>query len=397
MAETDLPEDIIVTIQSWLPVKSLIRFTCVSKRFRFIILSDPIFAKSQYKAACEQKTLAHRLLLLSSHATPRLEFLDLETPSFGDTCSFRSLNFRCQKEGGYVRLLGSCNGLLFFLKGCDEFPDKFYICNPSTGMLKELPDPGFTAKNPDFWFSLYYGVGYLPATDNYKVFVASENVYLRHDQDFREVEAKMFSVRAHVWKRIESPPQSFDQLFECQGTVSNHALHWIYKKDEIVAFDLVKEEFRSMRLPNFDDVSNYTISHLGVCLGGCLSVSRISYYGSISLWVMREYDVSDSWTELFYIKFSNPIEPWSRYIRPFIGENSIIIKVWGLYGSGVYNTILMRFDGRGEANGRYIIEQDHVNIIQYEESLLWIEDYHGVEQKEQQVKILKTHYQSLQS
>ncbi|XP_004291544.1 PREDICTED: putative F-box protein At1g19160-like [Fragaria vesca subsp. vesca] len=37
MAVTDLPEDVMVNILSWLPVKSLIRFTSVSKRWRHIV------------------------------------------------------------------------------------------------------------------------------------------------------------------------------------------------------------------------------------------------------------------------------------------------------------------------------------------------------------------------
>ncbi|KAL6202870.1 hypothetical protein ACLB2K_026574 [Fragaria x ananassa] len=39
MAVTDLPEDVMVNFLTWLPVKSLIRFTSVSKQWRFIILS----------------------------------------------------------------------------------------------------------------------------------------------------------------------------------------------------------------------------------------------------------------------------------------------------------------------------------------------------------------------
>ncbi|KAM5576789.1 hypothetical protein ABKV19_007567 [Rosa sericea] len=140
MAETeDLPEEIIVNIFTWLPVKSLIRFTSVSKRLHSVILSDPKFAQSQFNAARQQKTLNRRLLV--STDAPRLESLQLDdTPSFGEPSSVRKLSFPFPpRPGGCVKLLGSRNGLVFV--AVDE--KLFYIWNPSIGFLKQLPDPGF--------------------------------------------------------------------------------------------------------------------------------------------------------------------------------------------------------------------------------------------------------------
>ncbi|XP_062017006.1 F-box protein CPR1-like [Rosa rugosa] len=185
MAESDLPEDVIVNILSWLPVKSLIRFTSVSKRFRSIILFDPKFARSQFKAACQLKTLGRRLLF--STDTPQLESLDLDAPWFGDISSVRKLSFPLKEPAFDVRLLGSCNGLVFVaVVVCDDF--KLYIWNPLMGFFKELPQPGLST------LPVYYGVGYLSATDDYKLFAGSYG---------KEIE--MFSLRAHVWKTIQNP------------------------------------------------------------------------------------------------------------------------------------------------------------------------------------------------
>lgn len=66
-SDPNLPEDIVVKILCRLPVKSLIRFTCVSKRWR-VIISDPQFCKSHFQLACEQRTLRQKLLI-STHTS----------------------------------------------------------------------------------------------------------------------------------------------------------------------------------------------------------------------------------------------------------------------------------------------------------------------------------------
>ncbi|KAL6196754.1 hypothetical protein ACLB2K_032368 [Fragaria x ananassa] len=127
----------MVNILCWLPVKSLIRFTSVSKRWRFIILSDPKFAASQFKAAHQQKTLGRRLIF--STDAPHLESVNLDdTPPYG-----RKLNFPFeQTEETDVKLLGSCNGLVFV--AVDD--TNFYIWNPSTGVSMQFPVLKFTLK-----------------------------------------------------------------------------------------------------------------------------------------------------------------------------------------------------------------------------------------------------------
>jgi tRNA U38,U39,U40 pseudouridine synthase TruA len=126
-----LPEDIIVQILYRLPVKPLIRFRCVSKRWSSIV-SDPQFAKSQFKFASERKTFSHRLLLSTSS---QLESLDLQTLSFEDDASVRKLACPFKQPGRAVNILGSCNGMVFVAL---DLHDSFYIWNPSTGLFLKL-------------------------------------------------------------------------------------------------------------------------------------------------------------------------------------------------------------------------------------------------------------------
>ncbi|KAM5576792.1 F-box protein CPR1-like [Rosa sericea] len=382
MAETEeLSEDIIVNILIWLPVKSLIRFTSVSKRLHSIILSDPKFAQSQLKAARQQKTLSRRLLV--STETLPIESLHLgDTPSFGEPSSVRKLSFPFQPQpGGSVKLLGSCSGLVFV--AVDN--KSLYIWNPSIGFLKQLPDPGFPL---DDNVLPYYGVGYLSATDDYKVLVASCDFWSG------EIEVKMFSSRTHIWQRIESPCRSDFRLFRGrgQGTLSNDAFHWLNYRDddeeeehEIVSFDLEEEVFRRMPLPNFEH-DGKTFCKLGVC-GGCLCVSRYpdGAFDSIDFWVMREYGVTASWIMLFSLK--PPELP--LYSREFLVLESCTVAVdWTGEGHE-----LIRIDHKEDEKqlGRYMVKGVRISMVEYEDSLLWISGYHSGKRDREQVKILETH------
>ncbi|XP_024190186.1 putative F-box protein At3g16210 [Rosa chinensis] len=209
MAEATLPKEMIVLILSWLPVKLLLQFTSVSKRFHFIILSDPKFAESQFQAAREHKTLTCRLLC--STTTPRLESLDLETPSFGDRSSVRKLKLPLRPPANDVMPLGSCNGIVFL--AIDE--QIYYMWSPSTGFFKKSPDPGFSPNNKAI---IVHGVGYLPATDDYIVFVGSTDFV--DDKN----EGVIFSCRDHAWKTL------------CQKVYGNNVI-WLFISQESLYSD----------------------------------------------------------------------------------------------------------------------------------------------------------------
>ena len=148
----ELPEEIIQQIQERLPVKSLMRFTCVSKWWSYIV-ADPKFAKSHYLLASQQQTLSRRLLVWND-SSRQFGSLDL------DTSSVRNLTFSINLPPAYesyqIDLLGSCNGLVFLCASGDTldnfFGDDdliecfgFYVWNPSTGFVRNLPAPSFTS------------------------------------------------------------------------------------------------------------------------------------------------------------------------------------------------------------------------------------------------------------
>lgn len=172
-----------------LPIKSLIRFTCVSKRWRFIILSDLPFAKSQILKS-------RRLLLSAAAGESEFESLHSETPwPFGDSCTVSKRSCPFQQPDHVVRLLSSCNGLVCAALFNQDYwkPWNVYIWNPSTRFFKKLPDPVVPSTS---YSLLFYGFAYLSATDDYKLLIA---IRILGDQDEEEnqTQAHVFSSKAN--------------------------------------------------------------------------------------------------------------------------------------------------------------------------------------------------------
>nr|XP_004289374.2 PREDICTED: F-box/kelch-repeat protein At3g23880-like [Fragaria vesca subsp. vesca] len=380
MTENYLPEDIIVKILHRVPLKPLIRFSTVSKGWHSIIFADPQFKKSHTKFASAQQTLSRRLLYSTAS---QVESLDLEAPSFGDTSSVRKLSCPFNKHGNRIKLLGSCNGLVCVAL---ESTRNLYIWNPTNGFFQKLPDPGFSQEDN---IVVYSGLGHLSATDDYKVIVAAgrarsrdrRKLYLQRDE-IKEV--KIFSLRSKLWIELIPPRLTLER----QGTLCNEALHWLHCKS-IVVFDLAKEEFRLMPLPDCLVRRQFYI-RLGVSSGGCLCVTHIfNSENSIELWVMRKYGVRESWTKLFNCNIAE--RPRGTYVsRPILVTESILFMfIWDWD-----NRLVLKIDHEQGIVGQYMfpkvdmIERIVPNVIQYmigyEESSVWLSDYHACSEREEE-------------
>ncbi|KAL6225071.1 hypothetical protein ACLB2K_003923 [Fragaria x ananassa] len=269
-----LPEDLIYKILTGLPAKPLMRFKCVSKRWRSLI-SDSQFAKTHLQLASAHQTLTHGFLVCTSPYIPQLESSVLESPSFGDRSSARKLVHPTEEEGLPVLLLGSCNGFVFTCLRLVGHPSRNYsIWNPTTGFFLNLPDPEFPYYDDyvDYYFRrfIHHGIGYVHETDEYKVVVSANDVST----------LKVLSLRDQYWREITYPHKFVDQ--ETEGVGLHETLHWVvfdYEPEPpqdpepyMVAFELRNEDFRIMQLPL-------------AAIGEDQSLALFSWRGCMCLWV----------------------------------------------------------------------------------------------------------------
>ncbi|XP_062014072.1 F-box/kelch-repeat protein At3g23880-like [Rosa rugosa] len=350
----------MVKILERLPLKSLIRFTSVSKRWRSIILSDPKFAKSQFQTASDHQTCCHRVLISTPNES-EFQSRNLGTPwsSLGDNSSVTKVRCPFNRPGTAVNLLCSCNGLVCAL----HVPENhLYIWNPSTGFFFKLPEPvGCPLKHRCL---VYYGFGYLSASDDYKL-IAKLELNAADDYDGDEVGGKemhIFSSRANIWKTTEAP---LDANFEYEGALSNEALHWPDNLD-ILAFDLAREEFRRLPLPtgdgDFRDLRAF---------GDCLCAFD---FETLDLWVMKEYGVADSWTKLFKLKVSDQPEEIVGWWLVSVMETSTFLQKGTLcHGGGLVFDFIRSVHTEDNPEMHVLSrDTDFREMIEYQETLLWL-------------------------
>ncbi|XP_028123682.1 F-box/kelch-repeat protein At3g06240-like [Camellia sinensis] len=123
----------------------------------------------------------------------------------------------------------------------------------------------------------------------------------------------VYTLRTNLWGRIEDSPYDHTVHGPPRGILVRGALHWLARKGVgsnkstvIVSFDLADENFRDM--PSPDSVDNFIlVEELGV-LGGCLCVLVPGYGVYNDVWVMKEYDMRDSWIK-FTINCNNFCKP----------------------------------------------------------------------------------------
>lgn len=280
-------EDLSSEILSRLPVKSVIRCRCVCKAWRALI-SHPLFV-NKYTSRHTKSKSSSRLLL----PTFPLRSVDYEAP--GVEVAFRKHYYPVSlpKPKSCLEIYGSCHGLVCLAIDYHTI----ILWNPSTGESNLLPEPTIRAKPPD---GNYYGFGYDSTTQDYKIVRGD---YVR----FPEFKFEVFSLKTGSWRQHPLLSPTFelacdDDIFGglWQGFLTNEALHWIdmsFADVAILVFSFAEEKFGRMH-PNIY-VGTYYGSSIGI-VGDCLAVylEHCRGDGVSSLWVMKEYGVEESWTQV---------------------------------------------------------------------------------------------------
>ncbi|MED6212572.1 hypothetical protein PIB30_084716, partial [Stylosanthes scabra] len=274
----DLPTELIMEILLRLPVKSLMRFKCVSKSW-FAMISDENFAKSHFKFSAESKN--HRILcygddgLMSIH--PDLLFHhDPDSPKLSLPHSL-PVN---------VSIQGSCRGFIML----QEFP-YLIIWNPSTGESRRIPYDHLSASNIELRIlmdSFIFGFGYDASKDDYLAIIVWSNVDGRKFLEY-------FSMRINQWERVEVvlPSTAMDAAASSPGYYLNGAIHWDAMSDFILAFDMIERQFFEIPLP--EPLAKDYMSCCLELLGGFLCLCVWNESKKTEIWVMKEYGVQSSW------------------------------------------------------------------------------------------------------
>ncbi|XP_052627735.1 F-box/kelch-repeat protein At3g06240-like [Lactuca sativa] len=203
-----------------------------------------------------------------------------------------------------IRIIGSVNGLV-----CSSYDNDsvIHIWNPSLSAVSTLPP--YSTPSPCYSsIKVYFGFGFDPKTDDYKVvkltYLSGPPTYV-----FKSwMQVEIYSMRKGLWELItERFPSHITTITDCNYfCVDGHDghIHWLGctngKEDTktIVGFDLGSETFREIPLPDFILDDNRQNS-LGVLAEKLCVITHVRVDGTCDVWVMDKYGVAESWVKRY--------------------------------------------------------------------------------------------------
>ncbi|XP_050283044.1 F-box/kelch-repeat protein At3g23880-like isoform X1 [Quercus robur] len=320
-----LPYDVLLEILHRLPVKSLIRFRCVSKSWNSLITS-PAFINSNLTRTRSHSD-SNKLIVRYLDVALRVERYKLihedndNNVSSSEEIQDLKLPLRSSRLS-YFQLVGSANGLFCLYEG-----NRCILWNPCIRKFITLPNPSVTAE-----FFCYLAFGFDSRTNDYKV------VRIAYKSDTRYEGAKpplveVYSVNEGSW-RVTSGGDSYppkitmsirpQQAASLNGAVYFVANDWGNAQSFIVlSFDLGDEVFRLICLPygKFgSDDRIFTSEFKGLLSLICYE----SWHYIYSIWVMKEYGIVDSWTKQFTIDLN--MQYW-KVLRFWKNDHVLVQKM----------------------------------------------------------------------
>ncbi|KAL1808773.1 hypothetical protein ACET3Z_025763 [Daucus carota] len=324
----DLPAEIVADILSRNPIKITVHCRCVCKTWRAMLLEAYFIDLHLSRSP---------IGLIIHHSNPPHETDNLKLGVLDDKTDHHDIHYdplmRFDLGLGFecnvLLLSGTVNGLIC-LWNYHNFVG--YITNPVTREYILLPDHKYD-RTP--YTIATHGFGYVEASNEYKVV----SLYLEINMDMTVVdksECKIYTLGTGMWRSLGHLP--FSVISVRSGIYVCGNLHWLAndKNDacnEIVCtFDLEKELFHliaSAPLFNGMDDNDKDYRILGK-LGGCLCIIDNTADSELSIWVMKDYGIKESWTKEIVIK-DKP--GWLQYeiVQPLISlkSGSILMVCYG--------------------------------------------------------------------
>ncbi|KAF5175083.1 F-box protein cpr1 [Thalictrum thalictroides] len=283
------PQDVVMEILSRLPVKSLVRFRCVSKTWLKLLTKDTKFIK---------------LHLNRSHN----HLPDFIFQTYLRIESDMNTKISESKFDDGVEIIGICNGLV-----CVTDFSNFYVCNPLTKDYISIPSPDDVPILLNQMSLSLYGFGFHESSNEYKILRLFSTTIEDEDgvSDFL-LHVTVYTLSTNSWKTLENVSYEYEICCDQDNALVNGAFHWIgaapglstwsTKVKSIVCFDLEAEDFHELPQPtDLKDKYSYTFSVSVGELDGLLCLFYMLSNESLEVCAMKEYGIVESWTKQFKI------------------------------------------------------------------------------------------------
>lgn len=326
-----LTEDVLTEILSRLPVKSLLRFKCVSKQWKALI-EDPTFIAKNFNRDSNCTRLLVQYYPPSEELCNFVLFSDLKVDNKPPVSEelYTKLSVCCEDVYGPV------NGLfLVHITPFEDIEECLALWNPATREWNPLPIPEPSVPPSCRALLHTFGFGLDPSSNDYKI------IWFRFFMD-EETEipygfvAAVYTLRFGTWRDIDFPFQC--DFMENHDIYRRGVYYWgidnphMQKEGtsfSILSFDMENEVFGEISAP--EDLHRKRRTSLAT-YGDLLAIFAFEYdNSSLEVWVMQD--------EEYWIKHLSlgPFPEYYCHCR-FWRSNEI---VFALYASGrmiLYNT-----------------------------------------------------------
>ncbi|XP_055815435.1 F-box/kelch-repeat protein At3g23880 [Solanum dulcamara] len=304
-------EETLTNILSRLPVRSLLRFKCVSKYLK-VLINEPLFRQQHLNHAKNdqnsQKFLFYKKPSLYDIYSISCCPLSLDQQQVGN---IRELDWPLNLRPEYCNVYCCCDGLVI-IEVCENSigPCSLLLWNPTTGESIELPSSKFLVKG-----SFCYGMSFDSTNDDYKI--------LRIPVDWNEcirVPGEILTLKSGSWRKIDKHPRHIQSMLDGIHSLAiiHGAFHWVAMSRNtcfVVSFNISHEVYGDI-IPLPEKIWLYNIN-VGVSeLGGMLCAYSNGYYQrkrTFKLWMMKDYGLNESWNEVLSIVDPDIIIASSKY------------------------------------------------------------------------------------
>ncbi|XP_059639621.1 F-box/kelch-repeat protein At3g23880-like [Cornus florida] len=303
-----LPKELIAEILTRLPVKALLKFRCVCKSWGSLI-SSPKFITSKLN----QTIHLNKINNTDTHIIGR--YINANEEGGGEEGRYSVIIYdgSCFIElenpilycASQLHIFGSCNGLVCLSDNIFDYVFKkvnnLILWNPSIRKSMRLPMSSIGIDSHGLR-EVVDGYGFDSKTNDYKV------VRIAYINDFPDAEVELYSLNRGCWRRIYvvGPHHRFTFAPLPSQVFVNGIVHWVGGDLDadydisILTFDMSSEVFCKM-MPPAAPPHGWMPTRLAVSvLGESLCLGHFdSLVSKVSIWVMKEYGVVQSWSKLF--------------------------------------------------------------------------------------------------
>lgn len=374
-----LPDELVIEILEWLPVKSLVRFKCVAKHWSTVFKSRAFIQNHRRKQGSKATMLLIRRCLPPPDFDCKedlLSFHNLDSPEIlvRDSLSITSFKHLTGHDRipGAVSLIGSQNGIV-----CIKYMREFILYNPALRELKLLPRCPQGCRGT--WVAV--GFGLASCGHDFKVVVMHKVFTQTYVQGKpysylpSVIMVHLYSSKSNSWKQLDDAPLLPDLRLIEDVVFLNGAYHWparTFADDNrmLLSLDINSEVFRLLELPDSLCRLDIATSLSPIVMNECLGLIQYSKGNPICVWVMKEYGIKESWTTMLVI---SP-QPCAGVFLPW--KNDIFILQEPRFGlTGVenlrlgYDTLDEQFNGQLTSISMHTNEQRNFQVYGLEYTL----------------------------